>query len=235
MIELAKNFFKTIDGVIINENNISIKDFIPKFSENKENNISTFEEADNILKEQIKPKKIIEENGLRELNQNERIEISEKTGWNEKQVDKCTINEDGIIHYKCNNEQLEGQEYKNTRVEYEKKIVEFNGLNIEVVTPKFDSKFDVKLPNDIQKLDNPIQFNECNKQLKEGILEDKELKNKFNKDQIEDIINGDTPEGYTWHHDAEVGKMQLVESKKHNAPQGGVPHTGGKSIWGGQY
>lgn len=40
---------------------------------------------------------------------------------------------------------------------------------------------------------------------------------------------GDTPDGYTWHHDAEAGKMQLVDTETHQK----TGHTGGRSIWGG--
>ena len=61
------------------------------------------------------------------------------------------------------------------------------------------------------------------------------MREKFTEDQIEDIMDGKTPEGYTWHHDADTGKMQLVETKMHDRTQGGAAHTGGKSIWGGGY
>ncbi len=47
--------------------------------------------------------------------------------------------------------------------------------------------------------------------------------------QLEQIENGDTPDGYTWHHDAEAGKMQLVDTETHQK----TGHTGGRSIWGG--
>lgn len=235
MIEIAKNIFKNIDGLGINENNDLIKTFIPKFAENKEIKIKTFDEADNVLKDKLASRDINPNSENRELTEDEKEYVAKKTGWSEKQLDKCTIDSEGVIHYKCNNEDLEGKEYKDTGVYYEKKVIEYNGLKIEVVAPKFDSKFDVNLPEDLIKADNSLQFKECNEQLKQKIEKDESLRKEFNEDQLEDIINGDTPEGYTWHHDAEVGKMQLVESKKHNAPQGGVPHTGGKSIWGGQY
>ena len=46
---------------------------------------------------------------------------------------------------------------------------------------------------------------------------------------MELILDGETPDGYTWHHDAEVGKMQLVESDIHMK----TGHTGGRTVWGG--
>ena len=58
-------------------------------------------------------------------------------------------------------------------------------------------------------------------------------KRNFSEEQIEQINEGITkggaPDGYTWHHDAETGKMQLVDSDLH----GDSRHTGGRAIWGG--
>ena len=51
----------------------------------------------------------------------------------------------------------------------------------------------------------------------------------LDKEQMEQILDGETPDGYTWHHDAEVGKIQLVESDIHMK----TGHTGGRTVWGG--
>jgi hypothetical protein len=40
------------------------------------------------------------------------------------------------------------------------------------------------------------------------------------------------PNGYTWHHHQDVGRMQLIPVGEH---QLSVPHTGGMAIWGGGY
>ena len=100
---------------------------------------------------------------------------------------------------------------------------------MEVVVPEFDSVFDVQLPEDLHQASDKKQFDECNAQLKKAVEEDPELAAKFTDEQLEQIKNGETPDGYTWHHDAEKGKMQLVDSETH-AKTG---HTGGRSIWGG--
>lgn len=171
---------------------------------------------------------------FRPLTENEKNRVMEFTGWNEETIDsKCTINDDGLIHYKCNNEHLVGQTYKDTRITYVEKIVDINGLKVEVVAPKFNSKLDVILPKDLIRESDRKQFKECNEYLYNEIQNNPKLAKIFNIEQLEQIKNGDTPEGYTWHHDMEVGKMQLVETKIHDRTQGGVPHTGGKSIWGG--
>jgi len=176
-----------------------------------------------------------EKKETRPLTEDEKNDIQQKTGWSEEQMKKCTIDEDGVIHYKCDNEEFEGKKHEGSGVEYVRKTIDVNGVKVEVVVPEFDSAFDAQLPKDLLKESNPKQFKECNQQLKDTINKDPELRKKFTEEQIEDIMDAKTPEGYTWHHDAETGKMQLVETKIHDRTQGGAAHTGGKSIWGGGY
>jgi len=128
------------------------------------------------------------------------------------------------------NENLEGKNHAITGVPFEKRIVENNENNlVEVVVPKFDSVYEAQLPENLYLSTDRQQFNECNNQLKESINKNVDLKNKFNGEQLEQIYEGDIPDGYVWHHDAEKGKMQLVDEYIH----GKTAHTGGKSIWGG--
>lgn len=181
-------------------------------------------EVDNVEKKETRP-----------LTEDERNDIQNKTNWSDDQMKKCTIDEDGIIHYKCDNEHLEGTVHESSGTEYVRKTIEVNGVKVEVVVPEFKSIFDVQLDEGLLKESNPKQFRECNNQLREAITNDSELRSKFTDEQIEDIMDGKTPEGYTWHHDAEVGKMQLVETKIHDRTQGVAGHTGGKSLWGGGY
>ena len=173
----------------------------------------------------------------RQLNENEKNNIQEKTGWNNEQMKKCTIGENGIVYLKCDNEHLEGKKHPNCGVEYVRKRIEINGIKIEVVVPEFPSEFDVNLPENLLKASNKEQFKECKAQLMHEIERNPKLRSKFTKEQIEDIMDKDTlvPEGYVWHHDAEVGKMQLVKVELHDRTQGGAAHTGGKSLWGGGY
>ena len=128
------------------------------------------------------------------------------------------------------NECLEGDVHPITGVPFERNTV-FDGCGNEVtgVFPKFDSTFDSQLPDDLLQASDSEQFAEFNQQLGEAIENDPDLANKFSDEQIEQIKNGDTPDGLTWHHHEEIGKMQLVDSDIH-AHTG---HTGGKSIWGG--
>ena len=129
----------------------------------------------------------------------------------------------------CRNEDLAGKKHPETGVPFERKIIDVNGEKLSVVVPEFDSPFETKLAEDKLTAPDLEQFKECNANLKEAIHNDESLKEKFTDEQLEQIENGDTPDGYTWHHDAEVGKMQLVDTETHQK----TGHTGGRAIWGG--
>lgn len=194
------------------------------WKENSENNFDAFEQNED-KDEEIE---------LRDLTDEEKAELKEKLNWTDKQLSKCTIDENGVIHYKTDCEHMEGKENERG-IPYERKTVEINGITIEGVFPVFDSDFDVQLPEDLLQNSNLKQFKECNHQLYEAIEKDPELEAKFTDEQIEDIENMDTPTGYVWHHNEEVGKMQLVKVEDHDRTQGGAAHTGGKALWGGGY
>ena len=137
--------------------------------------------------------------------------------------------EDKVEKIKCRNENLAGLRHPETDVPFEKKEVDVDGKKYEVVVPEFESIYDAQLPEDKLKSSDPVQFKECNVQLKEEVAHNKELREKFDEEQLEQIEDGETPDGYTWHHDAEAGKMQLVDFETHQK----TGHTGGRYIWGG--
>ena len=85
------------------------------------------------------------------------------------------------------------------------------------------------LPDDMLKARDKAQFKECNLLLNEAISKDPALKSKFTEAQLEQIASEKNPAGYTWHHNEEVGKMQLVDSDLHDLSR----HTGGRYMWGG--
>lgn len=129
---------------------------------------------------------------------------------------------------------MEGKTAENG-VRYERKSVVIKGIKVEGVFPVFHSAFDVQLPEDLEKASNAKQFKECNKQLKEAVQSAPDLRKQLTSEQLEDIDDGKTPEGYVWHHNEETGKMQLVKIEDHDRTQGGAAHTGGKALWGGGY
>lgn len=128
------------------------------------------------------------------------------------------------------NDGLVGQNHPETGVPYvEKEVVTDTGEKVKGVFPQFESKVDIQLPEDLQQAPDRTQFAECNKQLQEKVSNDPELRSQFTEDQLADIEDGYTPEGYTWHHNEEIGKMQLVDTDIHSQTR----HTGGRNIWGG--
>lgn len=127
------------------------------------------------------------------------------------------------------NEILEGDRHPITGVPFERKTIETPDGKVEGVFPEFESQFDAQLPSDLYEASDAKQFRECNNQLKEAVQNNPELAKKFTKEQLEQIMNGDTPDGYVWHHDAELGKMQLVDFETH----ANTGHTGGRTVWGG--
>jgi len=140
-----------------------------------------------------------------------------------------TDNAESPEQIRCRNEHLEGQEHPETGVPFERKQVEVDGKQYEVVVPEFESSYDAQLPEDMYESPDREQFKECNSQLKNEVATNKDLREQFDEEQLEQIENGETPDGYTWHHDAEAGKMQLVDTETHQK----TGHTGGRSIWGG--
>lgn len=140
-----------------------------------------------------------------------------------------TDDPDAAGEIKCRNESLEGKTHPETGVPFERREVEVDGKQVEVVVPRFESEYDAQLPEDMYKSTDHQQFKECNAQLKEAVATDEELRSRFDEEQLDQIENGEIPDGYTWHHDAEPGKMQLVDTETHQR----TGHTGGRNIWGG--
>lgn len=155
-----------------------------------------------------------------------------KFEFNEGAVSEGVANiETNLIKLDTRNQALEGTVHPETGVPFERKVIDIgNNIKVEGVFPKFDSVIDIQLQEDMLKSSDVVQFNECNSQLKETVeVNIDKYKSIFNKEQMEQILDGETPDGYTWHHDAEVGKIQLVESDKHMK----TGHTGGRTVWGG--
>jgi hypothetical protein len=128
------------------------------------------------------------------------------------------------------NSRLEGIEHPETGVKYVRKEVEDgNGNMISVVVPEFEKAFSTELSEENLQETDKKQFDECNEKLKEAYDNGELDTSKFTERQLEQIKNGDKPEGFTWHHSEVKGRMELVDTKTHSA----TAHTGGKSIWGG--
>lgn len=174
-------------------------------------------------KAEISNKDSVKKSETNNFDPDKKAEVSKKSDVNESETKSPKE-----IHTR--NESLEGKNHPETGVPFERKTVkDADGNEVTGVFPEFDSAFDAQLPEDLYQGTDKEQFAECNRQLKEKVENDPEFAKKFTPEQLEQIKNGDTPDGYTWHHNEETGKMQLVDSDVH-AKTG---HTGGKTIWGG--
>lgn len=208
------------------------KDIITKINDIK--NMSP-EQLQNKLEETLKAKEqtdsneVNEQNERRPLNEDERKELKEKTGWPDSFLDKITVDENGDYYFKCRNEDLLGKVHEVTGVPFVEKEIEIDGVKLKVVVPEFPYVFETNIPKELwEKGDNAI-FSECTKKLWEYLEQHPEEKKKFTPQQLEQIKNGEPYiKGYTWHHSEVPGKMQLVKSDLHN----NTGHTGGCHLWG---
>ncbi len=218
------------------------KTFESGFNENEEVEESEFDETDGRTSDDLdsdldsKYDSYIEDKELSSFEKGKATDVNE-SGSETEDIDSEA--EHGKQHIdnaeslpekiKCRNEDLEGQKHQETGVPFERKQVEVDGKQYEVVVPEFESSFEAQLPENMYEATDREQFKECNSQLKNEVATNKDFREQFDDDQLEQIENGDTPDGYTWHHDAEAGKMQLVDTETHQK----TGHTGGRSIWGG--
>ena len=130
------------------------------------------------------------------------------------------------------NQHLEGTVHPETGVPFDAKLVETNEGFKEGVFPDFSENhcvYDAQLPEDLHKASDYEQAKHLNEQLYQTYENGTLDTDQFADRQLEQIRNGDKPEGYTWHHHEEPGRMQLVDTEVHAK----TLHTGGRSIWGG--
>lgn len=129
------------------------------------------------------------------------------------------------------NAELKGGLHPDTNVPYKQKIVtDEDGIRYRGVFPEFPYAYECKLPKELYFTSDKLQFRNCTKQLKEFLEANPREKTNFTTEQLEQVWNLDTPDGFVWHHvESPPGKMQLVDYNTH----ANTRHNGGKSIWGG--
>ncbi len=130
------------------------------------------------------------------------------------------------------NADLDGTMHPESGVLYQASTVQLpDETVVQGVFPVFESIYDVQLPEEYYESSSYTHLKLSNDQLYEAIQISPELKAQFTDIQLEQIYDGETPDGYTWHHHEQPGKMQLMDTVIH--AQSG--HTGGMSLWGGGY
>lgn len=94
--------------------------------------------------------------------------------------------------------------------------------------PVFKAYYTVKLKRKDFRESRERHFYIANKMLYKDKSPKAKIKTKFSRKQIKQLSQGQTPDGYTWHHHQDAGILQLVEEDIHSKTY----HYGGYSIWG---
>jgi hypothetical protein len=217
-----------MDLLAIKEIASKLQPELSKLLESIDANSIDLNELDRPILEQVDAKPECEEGEARPLTQEEKDDYREKIGCSGSLLENATIDENGKIYLKTINESKEGQTGEDG-VRYERKTVEINGIEVEGVFPQFESAIDVQLPDELIQATDSEQAKFANQELKEKVQNDSEFAKQFSEEQLDQIKNGETPDGYTWHHSEEYGEMQLISTEDHQNNR----HTGGKAIWGG--
>lgn len=108
------------------------------------------------------------------------------------------------------NDHLDGYEHLETSVPFIEKTVELpNGQVVEGIFPVFDSKFNVIIAEDLYLESDKVHFKLANDTLYQAIQENPSLAHQLELSQtdVQALANGQTPEGYTWHHNEEPGLL----------------------------
>lgn len=127
------------------------------------------------------------------------------------------------------NRALDGLEAENG-VPFERRTAELtDGLSVEGVFPKFDSKHHVELGSDANDMSIRQQFSACKEDFQDHMYDSPAKLQGITFGEMErmDLPQGYTPEGYTWQHNPETGSFDLVSRDEHS-----VGHTGGNALWG---
>lgn len=130
------------------------------------------------------------------------------------------------------NDYLSGYEHPETGVHFVEKTIDLpNGHIVEGTFPIFDETFNVMIAEELYIETVDVHFEVANETLYQAITENPNFANEigFSQTDVQGLANGQTPEGYTWHHNEEPGLLQLVDEETHAQ----TAHTGGQAIWGG--
>ena len=129
------------------------------------------------------------------------------------------------------NQHLDGSAHPETQIPFNSKEIVIDGNSEIGVVPDFSEYCvsEVQLPENLYEVRDYEQSNYCNEKLRQDLENGNLDPEQFTDRQLEQIRNGDKPEGYTWHHNEDLGRMQLVNSDVHDK----TGHTGGRHLWGG--
>lgn len=118
-----------------------------------------------------------------------------------------------------------------TGVPFEEKSVYHDGQFYAGNFPVFEARFEAELTENQYLLSDQTHIQEANLQLYHAIQTNPALADTLglNQTEINGLQSSGAPEGYTWHHHEEPGKLELIDEEIHKQ----TGHTGGREIWGG--
>ncbi|RNF38262.1 HNH endonuclease [Planococcus salinus] len=130
------------------------------------------------------------------------------------------------------NDHLNGIVHPDTGVLFVEKSVNLpDGQVVEGTFPVFHTDFQVEIQESDYTASDEMHFKAANEALYQSVINNPALEDPlgFSTSDIIILAQGETPEGFTWHHSEEPGVLQLVDEETHSQ----TAHTGGRSIWGG--
>lgn len=157
------------------------------------------------------------------INSNDKTELRSST-----EIETISAHNEYVLQ--TINSELDGEEHTETNVPFEKSTIELtNGDIVTGVFPDFEEVTAVIIPEDLYLESDYMQFEAANSVLAQRIEINLDLRSHFTPLQLEQILQGETPDGYVWHHHETLGRLELVEESVH----ANTGHTGGRFIWGG--
>ncbi|MFF2499534.1 HNH endonuclease [Peribacillus sp. NPDC058075] len=136
------------------------------------------------------------------------------------------------VRIETTNDHLVGSEHPETGVPFTERTVELpNGQDITGVFPSFNDEYEVNIDESLYLQTDYVQFSYANQELYDHIQAEPELADVLglSSQEVAGLSHGDTPDGFTWHHNEEPGVLQLVNQDIH----ANTAHTGGRELWGG--
>jgi len=140
--------------------------------------------------------------------------------------------EEGPLTIETTNDHLAGTFHPETNVPFEINTVQLpSGQEVTGVYPVFDVEHEVHMEKSLYLQSDYVHFTYANAELYDAIQVNPQLADDLglSEQDIQALSNGDTPQGFTWHHHEEPGVLQLVDEEIHAS----TGHDGGRVLWGG--
>ncbi|WP_053582925.1 HNH endonuclease [Lysinibacillus contaminans] len=125
------------------------------------------------------------------------------------------------------NATFEGDVHPVSGVPFDRAEIHYND---QIISDVFPETYTAQIPEAHYLNNDQLHFQEANEQFAGAIHANFALANQLGLSDmdLENLQQGVTPQGYTWHHHEQPGQLQLVDSELH----GQTAHTGGRFIWG---